>query len=271
MNRRRAILALSALCALLVSAIVAQGASAITGTTAFTCKETGAGGSFTKAHCKGGDAGSGNFSHVAVAQDTSTEVEVSNETTGGARTPLKMKSTIGGVAVTLQAATINQKVASIENKVSASGEHYVRGVDMIAVSEVTVSVPGCKTFSEGNGGTGGGKSGVGTIVLNLLEGTTQGQGHAMKFTPAEGEVLASFVLESCGAFNGSYVVTGSVKCIPDGATCNFTHAETTTANTLKLGAGGAGPKVGIEGSLTFSGRASSQESYTPLSATTVQT
>ena len=74
MTGRRAIAGLCMLSALLISAVAAQSAMAITGTTAFTCKEVTAGtGHFKGAHCKPSDAGTGvgaNWDHEAVPQDT---------------------------------------------------------------------------------------------------------------------------------------------------------------------------------------------------------
>ena len=67
MHRRRAVVGLCMLSALLISAFAAQGAAATKGTTAFTCQEK-AGGTFTDAHCK--TAGSGHFESIERPQDT---------------------------------------------------------------------------------------------------------------------------------------------------------------------------------------------------------
>jgi hypothetical protein len=211
----------------------------------------------------------GNFSYAAIAQDTKTEVTVTNETTGGVRAPLEFRVTVFGASLGLKANLING-VGSLENKVTKAGEHYVTGTDMFPVEEVsTTEGAGCKPFANGNGGTGGSGVGAeGTVILNVLKATSEGQGDAIKLSPAGEGGLATFTLQNCtGGLNGTYTVTGSVRCIPDGATCKFSHAETTAANTLKMG----GAKVGLSGSLTFSGRANSKEPYTPIGTTTVET
>jgi hypothetical protein len=281
MNRRRIVVGLCTLCALCFSALASQGAAAATkGTTAFTCKETGEGG-FTDAHCK--TTGSGKFLHVAIQQDTQTELTISNETTGGEREPLKLKATVGGVVFELQASTINGK-AWMENKISESGEHYINGIDMIPISGVAVTKPagkGCKVYDSGGkeveGATGSiltEKGKEGELFVRFLKGTTEGQGDALKFEPTEGEVVASFVIDECTggpaftALNKAYAVTGSVRGTPEGATVRFSHTSITEQGTLFLN---GSIKTAIEGTLTFSGRASSGEPYKPISPTTVET
>jgi hypothetical protein len=251
-------------CALAFSAIAASGAAGSKGTTAFTCAE-GTEGSFTDSHCR--TSGKGNYKHVTIPQNTKTEVKITNENINGVKVPMIFKTSIAGVAIEAKAGGISGK-ATLENKVNAAGEHYVTGTDMFTVTEVSVPKPACGLFASGSGGTGGGggKGAEGNVILHLLKATTEGQGDAIKFAPASGETVADFILEGCGSA-GTYAITGSVKCIPNGAVCNFNHAETTAAGTLKLG----GQKVGMEGSLTFSARANAEQPYTPISPTTVET
>jgi hypothetical protein len=274
---RKAAVGLCMLSALALSAFAAQGAAASKGTTGFTCKEVkGTPGTvgFKDAHCK--EAAEGEvvkYEHFAIPQDTNTEIKISNETTNGERPPLRFKTTISGVAVELQASTIEGFAKAFENKLTGT-EHYIQGVDMITVTGVTVTLPagkGCKGFAVGTGGTGGGseKGKESTVILHPLNATTKEQGDALKFSPASEETLATFLIEGCSIspLNGTYNVTGSVKCTPSGGTCNFSETETTTAGTLKT----AGQKVGIEGTLTFSARANAEEPYKPVVPTTVET
>ncbi|HEX6667313.1 MAG TPA: hypothetical protein VF081_12030 [Solirubrobacterales bacterium] len=268
MNGRRAIVGLCMLCALLVSAFAAQSASAISGTTAFTCKKGS--GTLRGEHCLTTGTAAAEYGHVAIGQDKKTEVTVTNETTEGIREPLVVKLTIGGVPLSGKINTING-FGSLENKVSAFGEHYVSGTDMFPVEGVKPEEGlGCKAFSNGNGGTGGGGGETeGTVILNVLTATTEGQGDWLKLSPAAGTTLATFNLGGCKSefLNGTWTMTGSVKCRPEGATCKFTHNEVTAANTLKM----KGTTVGLQGSLTFKGRANPEEPYTPISNTTVST
>jgi hypothetical protein len=277
MSKRKTVVAICALCALAISAVAVQSAAAATvqkaGTTAFTCKEVAAGtGHFKGAHCKPSDAGTGtgaNWDHVAFAQDTTTELTGSNETTGGATEVVKLQSTQAGIAEEIQAEVVSgtgwmkNQFDERVNGADVEDEHYVHGEGTIEYSTITVTKPagkGCKV--KGN-----------KVTTKPLTATTTQQEDFLKFTPASGSVFAEFEIESCTgssaieSLNGLYKVEGSVKGVPNGATTNFTHTETTAQGTLKL----RGQKAGIEGPLTIKGRDNSLESYTPLSATTVTT
>lgn len=272
MNRRRAIAGLCMICALLISAFAAQGAGAITGTTAFTCKvgpgDVG-GKTYSTDHCKPSEA-SGEFGHYKIAEGTSTEL------TGNSNAETaKLKSTIAGVAVTFTAGSATGS-GTMENKIDASGEHFADGSGTLTFNEVAVSTPKCFAFKD----EGGLKGAKGIIHTEKLTVTTKGQGDALKLTPAEGEVFSRFwLLDTNGktaaeggecTISGTYTVTGSIKGVPEGATAKMTHAESTAQGTLKLG---SGAKIGIEGFVALEGRDPSIEgdTFRPLSATTVET
>lgn len=266
MNGRRAIGGLCMLCALLVSAIAAQGASAA-GTTAHTCAKTvpPSLGVFTEDHCR---------TQVQPAQNLWAHVSIPNNTTttlrGSAAGQTKLKATIGGIATELVANTLSG-TGSMENK-EAGGEMFASGTGTITYTEVAVASPagkGCKVSTD-NGGVAGEE---GLVHTNTLKATTQGQGEFLKFEPNEGEVFATFIISGCTgsaaleALNKTYTVTGSVKGVPTGATTKFTHAETTTQGNLKLN---GSIKAGIEGDLELEGEDPSlgSDAFTPLSATT---
>lgn len=267
MNRRQAIVGLGMLCALAFSAFAAQSASAA-GTTAYTCKQTGTG--FTDAHCK--TAGSGSFGHVAIGPTTSTEVSGSNETTGGATEPLTLRTTITGIELELKATGVIIG-GWMENR-EIGGEMVVEGEGGALSPEftgVTVTKPagkGCKVNKDAEGGVG-----IGEFVEgNNTKATTQGQGDAVKFTPAFEKPFATFFIQGCSiaGLNKTYAVVGNIKGTPNGATINFTHANTTEQGTLRIGSV-EGPKAGIQGSITFKGRPfhfPPSGEYTALSATT---
>jgi hypothetical protein len=273
MKRDRATIILCVLGALFAGAFAAEGAAGATkGTTAFTCKETGPGGGFTKAHCTPSDAGSGNFSHVAIAQDTKTLGTTSNEKTGEATTastPVRLKATIGGVPLELRATGAHGE-GTMENKLDPSGEHYVEVHGSTKYTGVTVITPagkGCKVFTD----AGGVKGEEGVIDTEPLTVTTTGQDDHLKFTPETGEVFARFFLDGCiGLFeslNRTYTVSGSVSAQSDGATVKFVHSENTLENTLKLN---GSIKVGLE--LTTRSLAGHEGGSTaPISLTTVET
>jgi hypothetical protein len=253
-------------CALLVSAIAAQGASAITGTTAFTCV-SGATSDFSESHCKTSLAG-GAFGHVAIGQDTTTKL--TGDDAGGVTA---LKATIGGIPVTLTAQNLSAAAspqAWMRNQLDASGEHYIHGEGKITYEEVTVAGAGKECFIyEDEAGVVGTK---GMVTTEQLTATTTGQGMGLKFTPAGATPFARFWITdgakskvNC-ALGGTYEVSGSVIGEPSGATVNFVHNTVTTANTLTFGqTGGTGFKAGLNGSLTLKGEG------TPLSVTTVTT
>jgi hypothetical protein len=281
MNGRRAIIGLCMLCALLVSAVAAQGASAKEfGTTSFTCANLGGTThQFTKAHCKESDKGAGPFEHVAIAENTTTELTGTNANTGAnteTATVTKLKSVRAGVELELQATGVtNEGPATMVNKkaVNAKGETemYVEGEGKILYTGVSVTKPagkGCEVFKTENAGPPVTHTGKGEVETKQLAATTKEQGMALKFAPKAGATFAVFYVTNCtvAGLNGTYEVTGSVKGVPDGATTNFEHAAVTTQGTLKLG----GQAAGIEGSLTLKGRANSTQAFTPLSVTTVE-
>lgn len=262
MKTIKAIAGLCALCALMASSFAVQTASATTkGTTAFTCKETGAGGGFTKAHCKAGDVGSGNFSHVAFAQGTTTEITVSNETTGGEKLASQVMMGFGDT-VTGSAATVSGS-GVLTNSIDASGEHYVHGEISLVYSEITENLQGCEVFED----TEKGEKGV--VRTATLEFTSKGQGDAVKFFPKGGEVFASATVSNC-VISGTVQWVGSMKCPMDGSTILCNKDEITTEKTLRVGSK-SGPAAGFFGSITVKGRANSGQAYTPISPTTTET
>ncbi|HET7444122.1 MAG TPA: hypothetical protein VFJ57_05630 [Solirubrobacterales bacterium] len=274
MTVRRATIVVCALCAFAFSAIAAQSALGVTkGTTAFTCKKVGIGGTFTKPHCRTTDVGAGEYAHLPVPEGTTTEITGTNAKTVGETletAPWKLKTVVAGVEVELQAANVSA-LGWAENAKDPSGEHYIRGTGMIVFNGVTVTKPAgnnCVAYTD----EAGVKGKAGRIDTRALKATTTEQGDFVKFEAAEGEVLANFFVECAvplPAIEGTWGVTGSVKGAPNGATINFTHPETTAPNTLKA----KGAKAGIEGSLTVSGKdgLAGDTEFTPLSATTVET
>lgn len=264
MTGLRAIVGSYVLGALLVSLLAAPASAAFpAGTTAFTCKSKtipgGAG--FSKAHCKSADAvaSGAEYEHVPIAEGTSTQAEATSKDTSGSNQITKLKATILSEEVELQA-TEATFVGTMQNSESTTAEHFSRGEGVITYNHVTVVKPplsNCKVKGE-------------KIVTKNLKATTAGQGSAVKVQPAPGAegVFATFQTESCTepAFNGTFEVTGSVKCPVDGATITCSHTLTTEPETLKIN----GEKAGIEGAVTVSGKdtALGDTSYTPLSVTT---
>jgi hypothetical protein len=280
MNGRRAVVGLCMLCALLVSAFAAQSASASKGTTAFTCVKEHPSGPLWGEHClESGSAPTEKYKHVAIAQDTTTEVTATAEKTASNTTLTRstnLKMTIAGVVTELKATSLHGE-GSLTNKVEpvAKGEHYAEAHGTITYTEVSVVKPaglGCKVYTSNEDTT---KGTEGLVHTTPLKGsTTEEQNatdpkHNVKIEPTTaGGVFAHFIIEGCKApveaLNGPYTVSGSVTCPVKGATIECDHNTITTANTLKVN---GAIKAGIEGALTLKNKISG----TPISATTVET
>lgn len=260
MTRRGFLSGLCLLAALIATCAAAPGASAIvTGTTAFTCQQTGKG-EFTDADCSKG--GSGEFQPVAVAEKTATELFASSPGSW------KLTSLVGKVVLEL---TIEQAVlqGSIENRV-VGFEHTISGFGTIGFREASVVKPakeGCTIYEEGT-------SFPAQFMSAELFYTSNKQGDGVLFERPAGtnEVLATFSILGCAnkALNGKYELTGSFATSSvNGAILHFTHASTTAQKTLKL----SGAAAGVEGQLTAEGKKPppAEELFTPLSFTTVGT
>lgn len=262
---RNGLTGLCLLCALAFTAFAAQGASAaIKGTTAFTCIKGGSDGptKYLTEHCKPGDP-SGEYGHKKIAQDTTTDITVTNaktdaETVGS--TVTKLHVDILGFKAELTAATVHGE-GTLANKLDPeTGEHYIHGTITLKYENVTFDNPiACSV--EG-----------GTVTTKPLTFTTTGTGDNVKFTPKEGTTFAEFnaVGAECPeAIKGNYKVTGSVQGQPEGATINFNTAKTTEEGTLKT----RNIKSGIDGKITVKGTDTSVPDtvFTPISVTTIET
>lgn len=279
---RKAIFSLCMLCALALSVIAASSASAVTkGTTAFTCKETNSGkAGFSQEHCTPADAvaSGAKFEHIAIAEETTTEITGNNLKTDKTHEPSILRSTQAGIAEELSATIVEKDPdtsAWMKNrKDPTTGEHYIEGEGNLTYTEVKVTKPvesGCKVFGAKEEKT------PGSITTKRLRATTQGQGDAIKFEPAaltEGKpVFAEFFVGGCKtpALNGPYTVEGSLVAEVNGATITTKETKITEQGNLKV----RGQKAGLEGLLTIEGtdtEAGDKEGEdTPLSATTIET
>jgi hypothetical protein len=261
MTARGAVTCLCALGALLAGAVPAHGA--IHGTTAFTCKEEKGGGSFADPHCKEAKS-EGSYAHVAIVENTTTEISVSNETTGGSTQSFKYKYSMAGIAFTLTATGVTG-TGWMENSVSGE-EHYAHGEVALTFTGVTVSGPsGCKAYAHtGEGGMGE----AGVITTDTLVVTTKGQGDALRIDPKEGNILARYFLTGCKleALNGTDTVRGGIIGAPSGATLGIS-VEGLNGNPGTTSGGGA------EGTLTVKAKNPNvaEDTYKPISPTTVET
>jgi hypothetical protein len=149
MIRGGAIVGLSLLSALLLSAFAAQSASAAaaTNTTAVTCVEKGSGG-FSDAHCDT-TASPGNFGHEAIANGTKTTVDANNEKVTDSTKKIELAVLKGKVEMlnaTVECGNVRSDTVktTVENS-ELLKKHMIKGVAVIEYSVCTVVEPGkCK-------------------------------------------------------------------------------------------------------------------------------
>jgi len=151
---RRGTVGLSLLCALVFSAVAVQSAAGAVSnnTTAVTCVEGGGVLDFSDAHCdKKVAVGTGKFGHEAlpVSNGEPTEVEGSNETTGGATIPGKFFAEPFKVQTEIECTKLSGTgtVINVEEPVG-SKNHQVRGTGTGKASGCTVKKPAKCTVKE---------------------------------------------------------------------------------------------------------------------------
>ncbi|HET7444295.1 MAG TPA: hypothetical protein VFJ57_06525 [Solirubrobacterales bacterium] len=267
---RKAAACIGMLCALAPFSTPDTGTAASNGTTAFTCakvspeKEEG---TFKGMHCRSGDAGTGDYAHMAIPVDTKTTLSGTNSSTASetsAAAPTLLKSTIFGLPIEFVATGVSAN-GWLMNRLAKGGEHFAEGSVTITYTGVTVMYTG------GEEGAGVGcKVKNGSFETNPIKFTTAGQKMTPKLSSEGGEPFANIQMEGCAyePLNIAWPTKGSIAGSADGATLTFAHTDTTAANSFTFG----GAKAGVEGSLTLSGRPSGgEEQPTPLSFTTVET
>lgn len=221
---------------------------------------------FSKAHCRPEDAvnAEAHFEHSAVAGDTTTKLRWTNKRVGPnteSTSVTKCKSVRAGVEVELQASGVEAAEETeafpnhMFNRAAASGEMFIEGTGRIKFTGVKVTTPagkGCIVAGE-------------AITTRLLTASSASLAAQLKYAPSGTEPFTTFLVPSCSiaGLNGSYEVTGSVKGAISGATNIFTHPGTTEQATLKVG----GQNAGIEGELTFEGKAPADLAWHPMSVT----
>jgi hypothetical protein len=260
MNGRRAVIGLCMLCALLISAIGAQGASAA-GTTAYTCKkvEPPSGAGFSKAHCKAADAVASNaaYAHVEIPAGEQTVTTVTNAG-NGTNTETTVSQVLNGkilgvsVGITCTGVTGTGTQTNVANTEEPKTSMRISGTSALNYTGCTTKVPNCtiKNPIEAN-----------TTVESTHTGVNEKE-KGLTFKQV-GEQFTKIVFqgESC-AIAGTYPVTGKAVGRVDGATITFNTGE----DELKLGPEAAD----ITGTVTVSGRKTTEVVCTPLSITTTE-
>ena len=246
MNRRRAVLGLS-LCALVLSALAAPNASALQGTTAFTCKPEPKPTAFTLGfedeHCDKAILGTTvKWVHEEIKPETTTQVTATNNETEGKNSTPTLKFTAAGEVVEIQAAVFSTcKGTTLRNSLFGAKEQMIASGEFCGeFSTLEVTKPSNKCKVKG-----------GTIQLNAAADWRSlvlivGEKEEMSFTVSQptGKPFTTFELEGCpnpNLNNKAFAVEGSTvqanvinnPKLFNGATIKFEAAK--TGEALKIG------------------------------------
>jgi hypothetical protein len=249
---RKGIIGLALMCALLLSAVAAQGASAAgNGQTIFECSSGGTG--FKDAHCDTAET-PGKFGHVQFPTE-STAITLTN---GGTAEETK-KATTGLLHIALLHGfkNVNVECTNVEGTGTAQN---VAGPPMVGKGSGIIKFNNgtgvlCHTNQSGcEGGTAtvGAKVGEVKASAETVEGLApSGTGMGLKFSPTTGSQFATITFEgTCGlhAFGaipvaGSTIATAGGEANGHGATAWFTEEM----SSLTVG----GEPAGLTGKATL--------------------
>jgi len=153
MTRRRSVVGLSLLSALLLSAFVAQSASALPtttskNTTAFTCIPTANNtGDFKDEHCdETGTLGKEKYAHGVISEKITKNIEASNCKVTNATKDCEsaiLRATIFGAKTEITCATVKNNAANsfLENSEPEAKKHTLSGTAETEFTECTVKTP----------------------------------------------------------------------------------------------------------------------------------
>ena len=265
MKGLRASIGLSVLCALVFCAFAAPSAGALKGTTAYECKPAKEGATgFTDEHCtKEAEKGKASFEHVLIPNG-STSVTITNHETEKTFPVVRMKVTVAGVVVELQAKKATScGTTAVENVVNAKKQMEVAGKGCVEFSEVTVVKPAKCKVKEPISANIFGSTELEEVEKKPVGGTGYfGSGKEGSFT------TIIFLGSECSLEGPTFIVNGSVHAnMPfeegreDGPTLRFNTAQ--TEKTLIFG----GWKAAFEATLTS--RSATGEKN-PVSVTTTE-
>lgn len=248
MNRRRALVGLSVLCALALSAFTASAASATAPTTAGECVSGGGKKDFSDAHCDNAVAeNKGTFGHVLFANGTPVEVTATNDLTGTASN-VTLEGKIAGVVTNVKCTT-GSGTGTVTN---GAGGTVTFGTSTTSFSGCTVEEKpaACKGTPVAVASTVANETGptdlkistatktgpTGEAVTFHEENTTSGKEMGLKFEPTtSGGNFTTLTFEaSCGIGTTPVPVKGFAYATPGrggsatstGATAIFSKSST---------------------------------------------
>jgi hypothetical protein len=155
-------------------------------------------GSFKAGHCKSSDAGPGNFSHVSIASNTTTEVTAADLDTAGQHVGAELKATVAGSAIAVGATAVSG-TGSIFNS-EAGSEMLASGEGKLKYTGVAETLLGCQVK--------GPPGGPGVIDTKQLAAATARVGNKVKVSPQVGTPLAEFKLIGWPGVANTYKVVG---------------------------------------------------------------
>ncbi|HET7444261.1 MAG TPA: hypothetical protein VFJ57_06355 [Solirubrobacterales bacterium] len=238
MSNRKCATAITVLFALTLSAFSASSASGA-GAELFTCAKTPLGDLFGP-HCLKTSSGDETRYKHLVWETGLTTGSISNINTAAGTSAAQsaiLRSALAGVNTEVTCKTVEGSV-SIANK-EEGGVAFGHTTGTSTFSGCVVKAPaekGCKVKGE-------------AITTEEVTAKTIGSGEEFEVKPLNAESkFATITIEGCSiaALNNSFSVAGSIKPRSNGATLTTTHAQGTTAGTLKFG----GQKAGLEAALT---------------------
>jgi hypothetical protein len=203
---RKTTVGLSLLCALLFSAIAVQSAAATEGTntTAFACvKSVNGTREFLDAHCDiRTPEKTGSYEHKVLALKAPTEIEATNETTGGAKSTQVLEGSPFKVATRIECTKLGGE-GTVENSEPIAKVHSLIGNGTLKYTGCTVVKPAKCTIKE--------------IVLKVgsvesQEGLTgpKGEANAMGLQFKFGATVIILEGAECPLKGSSFALEGSV-------------------------------------------------------------
>ncbi len=224
MNGRRAAIALSLICALLVSAWAASSTAAGEAkiiTTFFTCKEqtnpAGDAEGFSDEHCNSAATGKNvKFEHTHIFPNRAIEITATNEKTADSTkksTELLLTGKIGGVNGEIGCTTVHHEgiIANLPGPpMQAWGQELKTKITGCTTKGFMAAIK-CKVVGE-------------EIVVKDLTSESKENSMEVFFKP-EGKNVGFFTIAGCGLEN-EYDIDGELAAIPNGATLEFTKAST---------------------------------------------
>jgi hypothetical protein len=272
MTGRRAIVGLSLLTALVVCAFAAPNASALQGTTAYTCMPVKMAAAFSDEHCTKEAEGGEGWIHEEIAANVKTHLSVTNNETMAKTIPSKFKATVGGVKFEAEASgylSCEGEKTRVQN--SEAGEQmFTGGLFCGEFTNVVVKEPAnCevqnKTIKLSNENIW-----ISHVVVNP---ETKKEEMWLEFIPEGGKLFATFEIvgKDCGIKNTKVKVEGTAETTgmfptdkSDGATLKFTTK--TTGETLKVGA----TPAEFEGTFTPRMLLQAEKNTNPITLTTTE-